>query len=93
MFVIVSYTGGTGQLELAMRCGKVRRLHPIALNEDGIVIHLRMSVWLVWFNVHVCVCVCVCVFIHAGSPVFPIVVGGLKVHNLGKVSTVQQLHS
>ena len=24
-----------GQLELAMRCGKVRRLHPIALNSDG----------------------------------------------------------
>ena len=46
---------GEEQLELAMRCGKVRRLHPIALNQDG-------------------------------SPVYPIVIGGLKVYNLGKVS-------
>ena len=29
--------GGEGEeeLELAMRCGKVRRLHPITLNQDG----------------------------------------------------------
>ena len=29
--------GGDGEeeLELAMRCGKVRRLHPITLNQDG----------------------------------------------------------
>ena len=35
LVIPVVITAGSGQLELAMRCGKVRRLHPIALNDDG----------------------------------------------------------
>ena len=43
IFVCPGGSGGGGggdgeeELELAMRCGKVRRLHPIALNDDGML--------------------------------------------------------
>ena len=39
------------------------------------------------YTLHTCMCVHVTRYISAGSPVYPIVIGGLKVYNLGKVST------